>query len=58
MTKEQIEIKKLKNLAENEIVEWLSALSELERLEHYANTTGKIKSAFRAVNKAEKKKKK
>lgn len=45
------EIKKLKKLAENEIVQWLSVLSELERLEHYANTTDKIKSAFKSVNK-------
>ena len=55
MTKEQLEIKKLKNLAENEIVEWLSALSQLEQLDHYAKTTDKIKSAFKAVNKAENK---
>ena len=51
MSKEQIEIKKLKKMAEHEIVEWLSVLSELERLEHYANTTEKIKSAFKAENK-------
>jgi len=47
MTKEQLEIKKLKKLAENEIVQWLSVLSELERLDHYANTTKKIEKAFK-----------
>jgi alpha-mannosidase len=51
MTKEQIEIKKLKKLAENEIVQWLSVLSELERLDHYANTTKKIEKAFKSVKK-------
>lgn len=54
MTNNLNEIKKLKALAENEIVQWLSVLSELERLEHYANTTKEIKSAFKAVNKTDK----
>ena len=47
MSKELKEIKKLKALAENEIVQWLSVLSQLENLERYANTDDQIKKAFK-----------
>ena len=48
MNKELIEIRKLKKLAENEIVQWLSVLSQLENLERYVGTDDQIKKAFKA----------
>ena len=47
MTKIQKDIIKLKKLAENEIIQWLTFLSELEEYEHIEKTTNKIKAAFK-----------
>ena len=52
------EIKKLKARFEYEIVCYLEALVLLDVLERHAETDLAIKSAFKAVNKTEKKKKK